>query len=87
MPPALEGAGVFGLGALRMGQQAKVAETWLQWVVLSVSRKDYREAVLRQDGGIYLRVLENAVRYFGGVFLRLGTSKEDGLRRWTNSTK
>jgi len=44
-------------------------------------------AVLRQGGGIYLRGLENAVRYFGGVPLRLGASKEDGLRRWTNSTK
>ena len=44
-------------------------------------------AVLRQGGEMFLRVLENAVRYFGGVSLGLGTSKEDGLRRWTNSTK
>jgi len=44
-------------------------------------------AVPRQGGGIYVRVLENAVPHLGGVPPRLGTSKEDGLRRWTNSTK
>jgi hypothetical protein len=35
--------------------------------VLSYSRKGYSEVVLRQDTETFIRVLENAVRYFGGV--------------------
>ena len=35
--------------------------------VLSHSRKGYSEMVLRQDTETFLRVIENAVRYFGGV--------------------
>jgi hypothetical protein len=40
-------------------------------VVLSHSRKGYSEAVLRQDTETFLRVLENAIRSFGGVPLTL----------------
>jgi transposase len=36
-------------------------------VVLSCSRKAYSEGVLRQDSETFLRALENAFRYFGGV--------------------
>lgn len=36
-------------------------------VVLSCSRKGYSEAVMRQDTETFLRCLENAFRYFGGV--------------------
>lgn len=36
-------------------------------IVLSHSRKAYSEAVLRQDSETFIRCLENAFRYFGGV--------------------
>ena len=41
--------------------------TWLFRAILSHSRKGYSEVLLRQDTGTFLRVIENAVRYFGGV--------------------
>lgn len=36
-------------------------------ITLSFSRKSYSETVLRQDTETFLRCLENAFRYFGGV--------------------
>jgi transposase len=57
----------FGLGAPIDGAGGKTRRTWLFRAVLSHSRKGYSEVVLRQDTETFLRVLENAVRHFGGV--------------------
>jgi transposase len=40
---------------------------WILCAVLSCSRKSYSEAVWRQDTESFLRVVENALRAFGGV--------------------
>ena len=56
----------FGLGAPVVAEGGKPRRTWLFRAVLSYSRKGYSEVVLRQDTEAFLRVLENAVRYFGG---------------------
>ena len=61
----------FGLGASIVDEQGKRTRTWVLRVVLSHSRKGYSEAVLRQDTETFLRVLENAIRSFGGVPLTL----------------
>lgn len=61
----------FGLGAPMVDAQGKRRRTWVLRVVLSYSRKAYSEAVLRQDTETFLRVLENAIRSFGGVPLTL----------------
>ena len=57
----------FGLGAPLAGPDGKARRTWLFRAVLSHSRKGYSEVVLRQDTETFLRVIENAVRHFGGV--------------------
>ena len=57
----------FGLGAPLVEAGGKARRTWLFRAVLSYSRKGYTEVVLRQDTETFIRVLENAVRYFGGV--------------------
>ena len=57
----------FGLGAPLVEPGGKTRRTWLFRAVLSCSRKGYSEVVLRQDTETFLRVIENAVRYFGGV--------------------
>ncbi len=57
----------FGLGAPLSGPGGKTRRTWLFRAVLGHSRKGYSEAVLRQDTETFLRVIENAVRHFGGV--------------------
>ncbi len=57
----------FGLGAPIARDGGKTRRTWLFRAVLSHSRKGYSEVVLRQDTETFLRVIENAVRYFGGV--------------------
>ncbi len=57
----------FGLGAPIVGDGGKPRRTWMFRAVLSYSRKGYSEVVLRQDTETFLRVIENAVRYFGGV--------------------
>ena len=57
----------FGLGAPLVEPGGKTRRTWLFRAVLSHSRKGYSEVVLRQDTETFLRVIENAVRYFGGV--------------------
>ena len=57
----------FGLGAPLLEPGGKTRRTWLFRAVLSHSRKGYSEVVLRQDTETFLRVIENAVRSFGGV--------------------
>jgi transposase len=57
----------FGLGAPLAEAGGKTRRTWLFRAILSYSRKGYSEVVLRQDTETFIRVLENAVRYFGGV--------------------
>ena len=57
----------FGLGAPLVESGGKTRRTWLFRAVLGHSRKGYSEVVLRQDTETFLRVIENAVRYFGGV--------------------
>jgi transposase len=57
----------FGLGAPLVEPGGKTRRTWLFRAVLSYSRKGYSEVVLRQDTETFLRVIENAVRHFGGV--------------------
>ena len=61
----------FGLGAPIVKEKGKRTRTWVLRVVLSHSRKGYSKAVLRQDTETFLRVLENAVRSFGGAPLTL----------------
>jgi transposase len=58
----------FGLGApIEDGPGGKSRRSWVLRVVLSCSRKGYSEAVTRQDTETFLRTLENAIRFFGGV--------------------
>ena len=62
----------FGLGApIEDGPGGKSRRSWVLRAVLSDSRKGHSEAVLRQDGETFLRVLENVVRSLGGVPLML----------------
>ena len=56
----------FGLGAW-VRQEDKRRRTHLFRCVLSYSRKGYCEAVWRQTTESFIRCLENAFRYFGGV--------------------
>jgi hypothetical protein len=49
----------------------KYRRSWVFRAVLSCSRRGYSEAVFRQDTETFLRVLENALRHFGGVPLLL----------------
>ena len=57
----------FGLGAMIAEAEGRRKRSWVFRVVLSYSRKGYSEAVMRQDTETFLRCLENAFRYFGGV--------------------
>lgn len=57
----------FGLGAMIEDEAGHKRRSWVFRVVLSYSRKGYSEAVMRQDTETFLRCLENAFRYFGGV--------------------
>jgi len=56
----------FGQGA-RVMENGKRRRAHLFRAVLAHSRKAYSEAVWRQTTEIFLRCLENAFRYFGGV--------------------
>ncbi len=51
--------------------------SWVLRAVLSYSRKGYSEAVFRQDTETFLRVLENALRHFGGVPTLLNLDPSD----------
>lgn len=57
----------FGLGAPIRMADGKLKRTWVFRIVLSYSRKAYSESVLRQTTENFIRCLENAFRYFGGV--------------------
>ncbi len=62
----------FGLGApIVDGPAGEVRRSRVLRAVLSYSCKGYIEAILRQDRETLLRVLENAIRFFGGVPLML----------------
>jgi transposase len=57
----------FGQGAWVVDEQGKRRRPHLFRAVLSHSRKGYSEAVWRQTTEIFIRCLENAFRYLGGV--------------------
>ena len=62
----------FGLGApIEDRQTGKTRRSWVFRAVLSFSRKGYSEAVFYQNTETFIRVLENAIRAFGGVPLML----------------
>lgn len=61
----------FGMGPMVPTADGKKRRSWIFRAVLSHSRKGYSEAVFRQDTESFLRVLENAMRAFGGVPLLL----------------
>jgi hypothetical protein len=56
----------FGQGAWVV-ENGKRRKTHLFRCVLACSRKGYTEAVWRQDTETFIRAIENAFRYFGGV--------------------
>ena len=64
--PGAEAQVDFGLGAPVLVDGRK-RRTWVFRIVLSHSRKAYSEAVRHQTTEEYIRCLENAFRYFGGV--------------------
>jgi transposase len=57
----------FGQGAWVVDETGKRRRPHLFRAVLSHSRKGYSEAVWRQTAEMFIRCLENAFRYFGGV--------------------
>jgi transposase len=57
----------FGRGAPIRTIAGKLQKTWVFRIVFSYSRKAYSEVVLRQTTDAFIRALENAFRYFGGV--------------------
>jgi transposase len=65
--PAEEVQVDFGAGAPILSAAGRRKKTWIFRVVLSYSRKAYSEAVFHQDTETFIRCLENAFRYFGGV--------------------
>lgn len=68
----------FGTGAwIRVPGQKKRRKSWIFRTVLSCSRGAYTEAVFRQDTETFIRCIENAFRYFGGV---TQTLRIDNLR-------
>jgi len=57
----------FGAGAPIHSSDGRRRKSWVFRIVLSHSRKAYSEAVFHQDTETFIRCLENAFRYFGGV--------------------
>lgn len=57
----------YGTGSWIVGADGKRRKTHLFRVVLSFSRKAYSEVSFTQETECFLRALENAFRYFGGV--------------------
>lgn len=58
----------YGTGVWIVGADGKRRKTHLfRVVVLSFSRKAYSEVSFTQETEFFLRALENAFRYFGGV--------------------
>jgi len=66
-PPGEEAQVDFGKGAPVVSLEGKRRRTYLFRVVLSHSRKGYSEASYRQTTEDFIRCLENAFWYFGGV--------------------
>jgi len=65
--PGDEGQVDFGTGAPIISDEGKRKKSHVFRVALSHSRKGYSEAVFRQTTEDYIRALENAFWYFGGV--------------------
>lgn len=61
----------YGTLNLRIGENGRLKKIHILLVTLSHSRKSYVEAVLTQSSESFLRSVENALRYFGGVPERL----------------
>lgn len=61
----------YGTMMLIEGENGGLKRAQLLRVTLSHSRRSYTEAMPRQDCESFIRALENALRYFGGVPLRL----------------
>jgi len=61
----------YGTLHLPIGEEGRLKKIHILLVTLSHSRKGYVEAVLTQHSESFLRSLENAFRYFGGVPRRL----------------
>jgi transposase len=57
----------YGTLNLPIGENGRRKKVHFLLVTLSHSRKSYVEAVLRQDAESFLRSVENAFRFFGGV--------------------
>lgn len=57
----------FGTGYWLVDENGRKRKTHVFRITLSYSRKSYSEAVSRQSTEMFLRCLENAFRYFGGV--------------------
>jgi transposase len=57
----------FGRGAPIVDADGRKRGTYVFRIVLSHSRKAYSEAVTRQTTEVFIRCIENALRYFGGV--------------------
>lgn len=66
-PPGHEAQLDFGKGATIVEPGGRRRRPHLFRIVLSHSRKAYSEVVWRQDTETLIRVLENALRHFGGV--------------------
>lgn len=72
MHPAEEMQVDFGVGAwVQEPGTKKRKRPWVFRAVLSYSRKAYSEVVWRQDTETFLRCIENAFRYFGGVVAKV----------------
>ena len=69
--PGQEAQVDFGVMYLLETDTGKLRRVNLFRITLSHSRKSYSEAVLTQNTESFIRCLENAFRYFGGVALRL----------------
>jgi transposase len=61
----------FGTGAPLVGPDGKRRKTYVFRIVLSHSRKAYSEVVTRQTTDNFIRCIENAFHYFGGVPRRI----------------
>jgi len=57
----------FGTGAPIISNEGKRKKSHVFRITLSSSRKGYSEAVFRQTTEVFIRALENAFWYFGGV--------------------
>ena len=65
--PGLEAQVDFGSGPTIPGPDGRMKKTWIFRIVLSNSRAGYSEAVHSQSTDSFIRCLENAWRFFGGV--------------------